>query len=191
MGMPHATLRWTPEMVRALPDDGNRYELIDGMLLVTPSPILLHQRAVNLLWKALEQYVARHALGEVLTSPADLELEPDTIVQPDVFVAPLVNGELPRRWTDVHGLLLAVEILSPGSRRHDRVTKRAFYARVGIPEYWIVDLDARTVERWRPRDTQTERCTDSIAWHPIGADEPLVLNLATLFARVHGDRPRA
>ena len=188
MGMPHATLRWTPEMVRALPDDGNRYELIDGMLLVTPSPILLHQRAATLLWQALEQYVSRYGLGEVLTSPADLELEPETIVQPDVFVTPLVDGELPRRWTDVRGLLLAVEILSPGSRRHDRVTKRAFYARVEIPEYWIVDLEARTVERWRPDDEQPEHCTDRLTWQAAGAGEPLVLDLGAFFARVHGAR---
>jgi Uma2 family endonuclease len=188
MGMPHATLRWTPEMVRALPDDGNRYELIDGMLLVTPSPILLHQRAVSQLARTLDAYVTRHGLGEVLTSPADLELEPDTIVQPDVFVAPLVDGALPQRWTDVRSLRLAVEILSPGSRRHDRVTKRAFYGRVGIPEYWIADLDARAVERWRPHDAQPERCTDRLAWQPTGADEPLVLDLDAFFARVHGAR---
>lgn len=191
MGMSHATLRWTPEMVRALPDDGNRYELIDGMLLVTPSPILLHQRAVSQLARTLEPYVERRALGEVLTSPADLTLAPDTIVQPDVFVAPLVDGALPRQWTDVRGLLLAVEVLSPGSRRHDRVTKRAFYARVGIPEYWIVDLDARAVERWRPGDAEPERCTERLAWRPAGTDEPLELDLTALFARVHGERPRA
>jgi Uma2 family endonuclease len=190
MGMPHATLRWTPAMVRALPDDGNRYELIDGMLLVTPSPILLHQRAVSLLARTLDDYVVSRGLGEVLTSPADLTLEPETIVQPDVFVAPLVDGALPRQWTDVRGLLLAVEILSPGSRRHDRVTKRAFYARVGVPEYWIVDLDARVVERWKPGGERPELLDERLAWQPAGTDEPLELDLAALFACVHGERPR-
>jgi Uma2 family endonuclease len=189
MGMPEATLRWTAEMARALPDDGNRYEVIDGALLVTPAPILVHQRAVYLLERALDEYITRHGIGEVLASPADIELEPGTLVQPDVFVVPLrAGGDYPGSWTDVRALLLAIEILSPSSRRHDRVTKRRFFARVGVPEYWVVDLDARRVERWRPGDEQAEVLIERLEWRPEGAGEPFTLDLADFFARVHRGR---
>jgi Uma2 family endonuclease len=187
MGMAHATLRWTTDMVQSLPDDGNRYELVDGALLVTPAPVPIHQRAVGLLARLLTEYVDQLRLGEVFESPADVQLEPETILQPDVFVVPEM-AEPVRRWTDVRALLLAVEVLSPGSRRHDRITKRAFYARVGVPEYWVVDPDERRVERWRPGDERPDVLTERLTWTPGDAGEPFVLELPDLFARVHRER---
>ena len=185
---------WTAQRVRdELLDDARptpRYELIDGELLVTPSPNYPHQRVVGRLFVALTAYFEHHAIGEVLLSPSDVELEPDTIVQPDLYVA---VGDDPhaQRWSQADRMLLAIEILSPGSARHDRVTKRRFYARVGVPEYWVVDLDARVVERTRPGDDRIELCAQTLRWQPEGAAEPLVVDLVDLFRRVLGEELRA
>ena len=189
MGMP-ATKRWSVEEVRAMQDADRawpRYELVDGELLVTPAPTWTHQKAVVQLLLALADYLQRQPVGEVVASPADIELEPGTVLQPDVFVVPARDLRPGATWRDVRGLLLAAEVLSPSSGRHDRVTKRRFLQRVGVPEYWIVDADSRVVERWRAGDERPELLDATLAWHPEGATEPLVFDLAGFFARVHRD----
>jgi len=189
MGMPQHATRWTADQVRALPDDGNRYEVVDGELLVTPAPARPHQRAAFELAKLLDRFVGALALGEVLLSPADVELDPHSMVQPDIFVEGLVDGRLPGTWNAGAPLLLAVEILSPSTARADRTTKRRRYQRAGIPEYWIVDIDARVVERWRPGDERPEVLGESIEWRPVPGADPLAIVLPPLFARIHGERP--
>jgi len=188
MGMPHSATRWTAAMVRALPEDGNRYEVVDGELLVTPSPNDLHQRAACLLVQFLDPYVRSLGIGEALLSPADLELDRHGLVQPDVFVRGLVDGRPARGWNTGAPLLLVAEVLSPSSARADRTTKRRRFQSAGIPEYWIVDLDARTIERWRPRDRRPEILSETITWQPSPDAEPLTLDLPALFARIHGER---
>ncbi len=187
MGMPQSVTRWTAEMVRALPDDGKRYEVVDGHLLVTPSPSYPHQRAALELAVLLREYVRAPRLGEVLLSPADIELDPESMVQPDVFVQGLVEGRLARGWNSGASLLLVVEVLSPSTARADRTTKRRRFQRAGVPEYWIVDADARTIERWRPQDERPEVLSESITWSPSPGSEPLTIDLAALFARIHGE----
>ncbi|HEX9705384.1 MAG TPA: Uma2 family endonuclease [Gemmatimonadales bacterium] len=182
--MPQATHGWTAEMVRALPDDGNRYEVVDGELLVTPAPRLLHQRGILTLLEILRDYVRSHRVGELLLSPADIEFDPHTLVQPDIFVAPLVEGRRPRAWTEIKGLLLAAEVLSPSTARADRQVKRRKYQRQGVPEYWIVDLDARLVERWRPADERPEILAQMLSWCPVPAATPLEIDLAAFFRDV-------
>ncbi len=184
MGMPQTAQRWTAEMVRALPEDGKRYEVIAGELFVTPAPRLLHQAAVKGFLLRLHPYVAAHRLGEVLASPADIEFDPETLVQPDVFVAPLVGGRRPRAWPEITGLVLAVEVLSPTTARADRTVKRRLFQRVGVPEYWIVDLEARLVERWRPGDERPEILTDRLVWRPDPTAEALTIDFAAFFADV-------
>jgi len=188
MVMPHAT-RWTAEQVRALPDDGNRYEVVDGVLLMTPAPTKPHQRAVFLFLSLLDQHVRALGIGEAMASPADVELDRYGMVQPDVFVEGLVDGRLAGTWNAGAPLLLIVEILSPSTARSDRSTKRRRYQRAGIPEYWIVDLEARAVERWRPGDERPEVLRETIEWHPAPGTDALTIALAPLFARIHGDRP--
>ena len=188
MGMPRsAPTRWTAEMVRALPDDGNRYEVVDGELLVTPSPASPHQRAVSLLHVELHGYARTHGFGEAMTSPADIELDRYGMVQPDVFVQGLIDAHFSRAWNTGAPLLLVLEVLSPSTARADRTTKRRRYQRAGIPEYWIVDLDARVIERWRPDDERPEVLGDTLSWLAPGAASPLTIELAPLFARVHGE----
>src|SRR5213083_1365877 len=105
MGMPQAAQRWTPAMVRALPDDGNRYEVVAGELFVTPAPSIDHQQAVARLLLRLVPYVDAHGLGYALASPADIEFEEEHLVQPDIFVAPRLAGRRPERWSDIKRLL--------------------------------------------------------------------------------------
>jgi Uma2 family endonuclease len=172
-------------MVLALPDDGNRYELFDGELLVTPAPNGLHQLAVSRLWQALLPFVQFHGLGEIMTSPADLHLGGDQISQPDLFVIPSLPSNR-REWGGFPNPILVIEILSPGTARFDRIVKRRRFQRAGIPEYWVVDLDARAIERWRPADERPEILDEQLTWHPAGAAQDLTIELPRFFAGVWG-----
>jgi Uma2 family endonuclease len=190
MVMPAIARRWTREEVLRLieqhPDPTPRYELVDGVLLVSPSPSLAHQRAVSWMHGMLFEYLRAQAdVGEVLTSPADTEPEPGVTVQPDVFVLPREEVRRIVKWP-ARVLLLAVEVLSPGDRSGDRTRKRAMYQR-SIPEYWIVDTNARAVEVWRPESVKPEIRRDRLEWHPSVATAPLVIDVIEYFARVHGE----
>jgi len=173
---------WTAADLREIPDDRNRYEIIDGELFVSPSPTFVHQRIVGRLFVILDAYTAAHKFAETLISPADIEFADDTVVQPDVFVFPLTEGKPPKRWEDIGHLLLAIEILSPGTARTDRTVKRRRYQREGIPEYWIVDSDAQIVERWRPLDDRPDILSDRLEWQPDSAFPALDIDLPALFA---------
>ena len=187
MAMPAQPTEWTVEMVRALPDDGNRYEVIDGELFVTPAPSVAHQRAVLELALLVAPYVRAHRIGETLIAPADVIVYgPRKFVQPDLFVVPLVNGLPMRVWTEVGRLLLTVEVLSPSTRHTDYGRKRMVYRDKAVPEYWIVDTDERTVERFHPDDSPGETFADSLEWKPDADVPPLVIDLPGYFDRVHG-----
>jgi Uma2 family endonuclease len=190
MGMPdtrRTTRFWTPDEVRALPADGHRYEVVAGDLLVTPAPSFSHQEATGLLLLALSTYLRRTSVGHAAVSPADLTPESGALVQPDVFVVGLVAGRRPRDWADIERILLAIEVLSPTTARADRTVKRRLYQRAGVPEYWIVDLEARLVERWRPGDARPEILTEVLEWLPEDGLEPLRIELPALFARATGE----
>jgi len=132
MGMPAQQTEWTAEMARALPDDGQRYEVLDGALFVSPAPSPHHQKAVMALLRRLDPYVRTNGLGETLPSPADIEFSSRRLVQPDVFVVP-ASAKL-RDWRDVTSLLLAAEVLSPSTARADRLSKRVIYQSQQVPE---------------------------------------------------------
>ena len=128
-----------------LPDDGKRYEILDGDLYVTPSPSAQHQEVLLNLVLALTQHVRAHRLGKVFAAPLDVILADDSIAQPDILF--IVNERLQIVREVVHGAPdLVVEILSPGTRDRDRTLKRHLYARDGVRELWLVDPEARTVE---------------------------------------------
>ncbi|HWG35726.1 MAG TPA: Uma2 family endonuclease [Gemmatimonadaceae bacterium] len=172
---------WTAADRQEIADDRNRYEIIDGELFVTPSPSWAHQRLTRELLRLIGDYLRTHRLGEVLSAPADVTLTDDTVVEPDLFVVPLVEGRPAGSWVDVRRLLLVIEILSPATAHADRTVKRRRYQREGVPEYWIVDGDARLVERWRPEDERPEMISDRLEWKPAAAMAPLVVDLAKLF----------
>ena len=189
MAMPGGVLRrWTArevrELIAAAPLATPRYELVDGELLVTPSPGAPHQLAVTRLVSVLAVYLDRERVGTAITSPSDVELEAEFVTQPDLFAVP--KGEWRRVMAEglpIRELLVAIEILSPSSSRHDRVRKRPLYQR-HIPEYWIVDLDARLIERWMPGDDRPELLTETLSWHPPGATTAFTLDLPAYFESV-------
>ncbi len=188
MGMPALRRHWTTDDVRALMDEQRawpRYELIDGELIVTPSPGNPHQLAVGMLHHVLTDYVDRELLGVVFMSPADLELRKGTITQPDLFVVPPNDGTIPYDdgWSFVRALMLAVEVISPSSVRMDRVTKREYYMDVGVPDYLVVDREARMIERWSPERATPHVLREQLVWHPAGAKEPLIVDLPAFFDR--------
>jgi Uma2 family endonuclease len=182
MGMV-APVFYTAEMVRAMPDDGNRYETVHGELLVTPAPRELHQVVAGRLFVELSIYLEAHPVGQAYYSPADISWGPDILVQPDVFVA--VRAEAGTGdWSRIQTLLLAVEVLSPSSGRADRFTKRRLYQEVGVATYWVVDADARVVEEWTPAERFPVVERQRLVWAPAGAVEPLVVELERLFRPV-------
>ncbi len=188
MGMPHTAERWTADRVRALPDDGHRYELVSGELVVTPAPTYIHQAAVMALNDRIRPWLRETDTGETMAAPADLSLGESEILQPDLFAFRSSKASRPRAWADITALLLAVEVLSPATARYDRTLKRLRYQRARVPEYWIVDLDARLIERWRPDDTRPEILVERLGWRPDGSAVELELDVAEFFAVVHGER---
>ena len=141
------SLRWKTADLEAFPDDGKRYEIIDGELYVTPAPSPLHQRVSKRLQRQLEAYFEVGGLGEVFNAPIDLILTHHDVVQPDLVVvteARQVSGR------GIEGApLLVVEVLSPSTRAQDRTVKARRYAALGIPHNWIVDPEARRIECYR------------------------------------------
>ena len=168
-------------MFYALPEDGKRHEIIDGVHYVTPSSGVPHQLVIGELHVLLHAYVKRETLGWLLLAPYDVDLADDTIVEPDIVVMP--RGSSPPR-AGAPGLLplLVIEVISPSSVSRDRILKRRRYQRAGIAEYWIVDPSSRLIERWLPTDERPEIITDALRWAPPGASAPLEFDLATIFA---------
>lgn len=182
--MAAAPIYYTAEMVRALPDDGQRYETVYGELLVTPSPRDLHQLVHQRLALELGMYLLRHPVAQLLYSPSDISWGPDILVQPDIFVADLKELRQGGGWERLQTLHLVIEVLSPSTSRYDRFTKRRLYQNVGVPVYWIVDCDVQQVEIWTPADKLPALERQRLEWTAPGAAEPCVIDLPHLFRPV-------
>ena len=151
MAMPAARAEWTVDMLDALPDDGQRYELIDGTVHVTPAPGLSHQLVAGHLHYLLKLYLRGSPVARALISPSDVRRGDRTRnrVQPDVFVVRRADGKLPPYPFAMADLLLAVEVPSPNDPMYDYQTKRALYMANGIPDYWVLNAEAGNLSRWR------------------------------------------
>ncbi|MBC7898307.1 MAG: Uma2 family endonuclease [Cytophagaceae bacterium] len=182
--MPVAPSKWTVEMLRALPEDGNRYEVIDGVLLVNPAPSRPHQRALRELMVPMFAYLKGSEL-EVLWAPYAITFSPRTELQPDLLVTTIASGKHEGDY-DGAGLRLVVEALSPSTARNDRYRKRLEYLARGVPEYWIVDVPSRLVERWMPGNVEPEVLLETISWQPFADRPPLTVDLPQLFSVVEG-----
>ncbi|MCP4251397.1 MAG: Uma2 family endonuclease [bacterium] len=144
--------RLIPERIRlnytdycALPDDGKRYQILDGVLHVSPSPRTIHQRVVFRLGRMLAGYAESHDLGEILIAPMDVLLGDEDIVQPDVIFISRANAAIITE-DNIKGVPdLLIEVLSPTRPELDTRDKRQVYARCGVPFYWLVDPVARTL----------------------------------------------
>jgi len=187
MVMPAAqTHHWTRDDVALLVEQREgyspRYELVDGELLVTPAPSGRHQRIVFQLAILLDAYTRRQRLGEVRLGPGEIALERENRFEPDIFVAPSIDGRRAPANDPVSGPLLICEVLSPGSARHDRITKRRAFQRCGVPEYWVVDGNAETIEVWRPGDERALLIDGVLTWCPEGCSAPFTLDVKSFFA---------
>ncbi len=182
MGMV-APVYYTVDMVRALPDDGNRYEVVHGELLVTPAPRPWHEVLVFRLHRALSEYLQYEPVGHAFGSRADLSWGRYVGVEPDVFVVPLEEART-LEWSKMQHLLLVAEVLSPSSARADRFTKRRLYQERWIPTYWVVDGDERLVEVWTPNVELPVVEREQLLWQPAGAGESLTVELRELFAPI-------
>jgi Uma2 family endonuclease len=180
--------RWSVEEFDRLVDEREeyspRYELVDGELLVTPGPNIRHQRIARELIVLLHDYVKRHRLGEVGFGPGEVRLTAQSRFSPDVFVNPAIGGLMPRWRDSVSRLLLAVEVLSPSSARHDRITKRRFFQNHGVPEYWVVDGEAEAFEVWKPGNDRAALIDDHLAWQPDASVPAFELDVRAFFASV-------
>lgn len=183
MAMPAQKAEWTVEMLDALPDDGQRYEVIDGELFVTPAPRELHQLVVGELYAVLREYLLGSAVGRAMISPSDVRKEDRSRnrVQPDVFVLRLRDQKRPPYPYDIADLLLAAEVPSPGNPDNDYHVKRRLYLRQGAGEYWVVNAEARNVSRWRGSADPGDVLSERLEWQPEGMSAPLVIDLPKFF----------
>lgn len=187
MAMSQPERYWTADDLADLPDDGNRYEVIDGVLYVTPSPVDEHQDAADELMSLLRPYAKAVGL-HVRSAPTAVGFSGAREVQPDLIVLRRIAGVTkPPAFKDVGRLELAVEVLSPSTARVDRGRKRALYQEEGVAEYWIVDTAARTVERWRHDSVEPEMLRDSLAWQPVAGRDALEIDLVEYFRQIWGD----
>ena len=148
--MKTTALQFTYSDYRSLPENGKRYQLVDGdLLMMAPAPSYRHQAILRNLEYPLLQFVERNRLGTVLFAPLDVVLSDTDVVQPELLF--LSTAHRDRIVTEgVRGAPdLVVEILSPSTRELDLTVKRKLYARYEIPEYWIVDPDAQTIAVYR------------------------------------------
>jgi Uma2 family endonuclease len=183
MSMPAVHTDWTVEMLDALPDDGQRYEIIDGELFVTPAPMNTHQLVVGAFFRRLHDYLRPARLGRALFSPADVRSADRgrNRVQPDVFAVRLIDGKHPPYPYDLTDVLLCIEVESPSNPQFDYQVKRRLYLSRGVPEYWIVNPAAQIVSRWQSVDDPGTVFDRSIEWHPAGMPGPLAIDLPALF----------
>jgi Uma2 family endonuclease len=174
---------WTYAEYARLPDDGNRYEVIAGELVVTPAPRPVHQEIVARLIVHLRGFADAHGLGRVLPGPVDVLLSDDDYLQPDVvFVAAGRSGIITDRGIEGPPDLV-VEVLSASTAFHDRGIKRERYARFGIPHYWIVDAQRRQVEVFRFADDAVEPmdvARDVLVWQPLPGGPTLSIDVPAL-----------
>lgn len=144
MAMAVSVPRYTIADLERFPNDGNRYELLDGLLLVTPAPSNAHQVIVNRLQFRLTQAVMARGEAQVV-GPGAITVPPRTQLQPDILIYP-ARYPIDSKWEEIDEHWLAVEVLSRSSRVYDREFKRDAYIALGVHEVWLVDRWNRTVE---------------------------------------------
>ena len=138
--------QWTYKEYANLPDNGDRYEVMDGVLLVLPTPTTVHQNVLIWLLFYLTQRVDLTGLGRVLIAPLDVELAPNRVVQPDLLVV-LNKGIAKITESHIVGAPdLVIEVVSPGTATYDRLSKLQAYEQAEIAEYWMVYPDRHSVE---------------------------------------------
>ncbi|MEP6835266.1 MAG: Uma2 family endonuclease [Gemmatimonas sp.] len=175
------TKQWTLAELHRLPDDGNRYELVRGVLFVTPAPAPSHQTIDARLNTLLTPYVIQQRLGYVYHPRAVVMFE-GSQVEPDLMIRLPDPDEDHATWETAPIPSLVIEIVSRTTRSRDYIEKRALYLDAGVPEYWIVDGADRTITVVKPNSAD-EIIRDTKCWHPLGAFEPLCFDVSDVFGR--------
>ena len=142
---PNALDLRTYDDLLAMPEDGNRYELIFGEIVMSAAPKTKHQRALMALSLTLGNYVMTHRLGELFAAPLDVKFSIYSVVQPDLLFVARARAHIVTEHFIDGAPDLVIEILSPSNRAQDLVKKAALYAQHGVTEYWIVDPESETI----------------------------------------------
>lgn len=141
-------VRFVADDIWESPEDGNRYEVIDGGLYVTPPPVWQHQHASDTLFGYLWQHIHPRRLGKIVTAPIGVVLDSENGIQPDLVYVSRERMDIITE-SGIKGVPdLVVEVLSPSTRARDRGIKMRRYAGAGVPHYWIVDPRTRAVEEY-------------------------------------------
>jgi Uma2 family endonuclease len=177
MAMP-ITEPWTIQQLDRLPDDCNRYEVLDGELLVTPPPTEEHEAIVASLTMALVPFVQSNGLG-LVHHPQSIVRTAGSQVEPDLMVRPIGPFQ---GWENAPLPILVVEVTSHSTRHRDLWKKRDFYVRSGIEEYWIVDRDEQMI--LQIRGTEERRVSTVLRWSPGETGATLEVDVERLFAEV-------
>lgn len=169
-----------------LPEDAPRYEILEGVGYLTPSPGGRHQKISGNIFRSLDQYVRANKAGEVFIGPFDVIFSERDVVQPDVFFVAEERLRIVRDRGVFGPPDLVVEILSPSNASRDLQQKLALYQRYGVREYWVVDPESRTVDVWSSResslDTRRVVCGEGLIQSSILPG--LAIGLAEVFAGV-------
>lgn len=182
MAMPTLALplpRYTVEDLDRFPEDGNRYELLEGWLIVSPSPSTVHQALVGRLFRRLDEYVGDRGAGFVYPG-GEVYRGRMTRLIPDVLVVS-PDGRPGAAWSDAISRWVAVEVLSPSTERYDRDYKVNAYLAMGIREVWLVDQIDRVIEVYRAIGEVPARVTDVLTWRAPTLAKPLTLDVQALF----------
>lgn len=171
---------WTYADLAGLPNDGNRYEILQGELIVSPASSVPHQRVLVRLSLALEDAVNKSKFGTVFVAPLDVKFSDNNVVEPDVFVVSV------DQYAQVHDRRVdgapafVIEIVSPSSVKTDRQRKAALYMEYGVQEYWVVEPDQQRILVHLPGDPGPRIVIDGSLQSVL--IPTLVVELATLFA---------
>lgn len=180
MAMPALVPTYTIDDLEAFPQDGNRYELLDGVLLVTPQAVPPHQIVAGRITAELYTYLKPEGVAHVV-GPGAVEISPRTHLEPDVLVYP-TRFPVRSRWREIRDWWLAVEVFSPSSIIYDRDFKRNAYLALGVTEVWLVDLDGKRILVSRRGGPVDLAFADRVTWAPRDMPVPLELDLSSIFA---------
>ena len=176
--LPERTM-WTVADVEALPEDGNRYEILHGELLVTPLPSNGHQYiSANLLVIVMQW--CRAQTGWAVRAPGGMYVNQTNWFEPDLCVYRMPHAT-DAEWREMPPPLLVVEILSNSTTKRDRHRKRPAYLANGVVEVWLIDRATRTIERWTAASEFPAVFLGSITWSPDPGLPPMVVTEAELF----------
>jgi len=179
MAMPLVAPRYTIADLDRFPDDGNRYELLGGVLLVTPQAGVPHQAVLGRLIQALWAYLGSTGPGFIM-APGAIQAGNDTHLEPDLLIISARFANV-KSWRQIRDWWLAVEVSGPASRIYDRDFKTAAYLRAGVREVWRLDLRDRTLYLSRTGQPVEIPHRAQVVWHPVEMAEPLTLDIAAIF----------